>query len=52
MGRACSMNGAKKITFRILVAKSEGKRPLARPRRVWVYNIKLDLSEIGWGGMD
>jgi hypothetical protein len=30
----------------------EGKRPLGRPRRRWVNNIKMDLREIGWGGMD
>jgi hypothetical protein len=32
--------------------KPEGKRPLGRPRRRWVENIKMDLGEIGWGGMD
>jgi hypothetical protein len=30
----------------------EGKRPLGRPRRRWVDNIKMDLREIGWNGMD
>jgi hypothetical protein len=35
--------------FRILVGKPEGKRPLGRPRRRWVDNIKMDLREIGWG---
>jgi hypothetical protein len=34
------------------VGKSEGKRPLGRPRRRWVDNIKVDLSQIGWDGMD
>jgi hypothetical protein len=34
------------------VGKPEGKRPLGRPRRVWVDNIKFDLREIGCGGMD
>jgi hypothetical protein len=34
------------------VGKPEGKRPLGRPRHRWVYNIKMDLREIGWGGMD
>jgi hypothetical protein len=38
--------------YRILVGKSEGKRPLGRQRRKWVDNIKMDLGEIGWGGMD
>jgi hypothetical protein len=36
---------------RILVGKSEEKRPLGRPRR-WEDNIRMDLREIGWGGMD
>jgi hypothetical protein len=34
-----------------LVGKSDGKRPLGRPRRRWVDNIKMDLREIGWDGM-
>jgi hypothetical protein len=34
------------------VRKPEGKRPLGRPRRRWVDNIKIDLLEIGWGGVD
>jgi hypothetical protein len=37
---------------RILVGKSEGKRPLGRPRCRWVNNIKMDLRETGWDGMD
>jgi hypothetical protein len=37
---------------RILLGKPEGKRPLGRPRRRWVDNIKIDLREIGWDGMD
>jgi hypothetical protein len=36
---------------RILVEKSEGKRPLGKPRRRWVDNIKMDLREIGWDGL-
>jgi hypothetical protein len=35
-----------------MVGKPEGKRPLGRPRHRWVDNIKPDLSEIGWGGVD
>jgi hypothetical protein len=38
--------------FRVLVGKLEGKRPLGRPRRRWENNIKLDLQEVGCGGMD
>jgi hypothetical protein len=37
---------------RILVGKSERKRPLGRPRRRWVNRMKMDLREMGWGGMD
>jgi hypothetical protein len=44
--------GAKINTYRILVAKPERKRPLGRPRRRWVHNIKMGLREIGWGGTD
>jgi hypothetical protein len=43
---------AKRNSYGILVGKSEGKRPLGRPRRRWEDNIKMDLREIGWGGMD
>jgi hypothetical protein len=35
-----------------LVGKPEGKRPLGRPRRRWVHNIKMKLTGVGWGGMD
>jgi hypothetical protein len=38
--------------YRILVGKPERKRPLRRPRRRWVGNIKIDLREIGWDGTD
>jgi hypothetical protein len=38
--------------YRILVGKPEGKRQPARPRRRWEDNIKLDLQEVGCGGMD
>jgi hypothetical protein len=44
--------GAKMNAYRILVGKPEGKRPLGRPRRRLVDNIKMDLREIGWDGMD
>jgi hypothetical protein len=44
--------GEKKNAYRILVGKPEGKRQLGRPRRRWVDNVKVDLREIGWGGMD
>jgi hypothetical protein len=38
--------------YRLLVGKPEGKRPLGRPRRRWVDNIRMDLGEIGFGGVD
>jgi hypothetical protein len=38
--------------YRISVGKPEGKRPLGRPRRRWVDNIKMDLREIEWYGVD
>jgi hypothetical protein len=44
--------GEKRNACRILVGKPEGKRPPVRLRRRWVDNIKIDLREIGWGGMD
>jgi hypothetical protein len=44
--------GEKRDAYRILMGKSEGKRPLRRPRLRWVDNIKIDPKEIGWGGMD
>jgi hypothetical protein len=47
-----SPNIIKRNACRILVGNPEGKRPLGRPRHRWVDNIKMDLREIGWGGMD
>jgi hypothetical protein len=46
MGRPCSTNGDKRNAYRIL-GNPEGKRPLGRPKRRWVDNIKMDLREIG-----
>jgi hypothetical protein len=43
--------GEKRNACRILVGNPEGKRPLGRPRRRWVDNIKIDLREIEWDGM-
>jgi hypothetical protein len=44
--------GENKNTYRILAGKPEGKRPLGSPRRRWEDNIRMNLREIGWGGMD
>jgi hypothetical protein len=44
--------GEKRNSYRLLVGKLEGKRTLGRPRRRWLDNIKMDLVEIGWGGVD
>jgi hypothetical protein len=38
--------------YRILLGKPEGKRRLGRPRRRWVDDIKMDLQQIGWGGLE
>jgi hypothetical protein len=43
--------GAQRNEYMILEGKPGGKRPLGRPRRRWVDTIKMDLTEIGWGGM-
>jgi hypothetical protein len=43
---------AERNAFMFSVGKPEGKRPLGRPRCTWEYNIRIDLREIGWGGMD
>jgi hypothetical protein len=37
--------------YKILMGKPEGKRPLGRARRRWVNKIKMDLTDIGWGGV-
>jgi hypothetical protein len=44
--------GETRNAYRILVGKPEGKRPLGRPRREWVDNIKIAIEGIGWDGMD
>jgi hypothetical protein len=45
--------GEKKNAYRILVGNPEGKRPLGRPRRRWVDNIKMNLRDrMGWYGLD
>ena len=44
--------GEERGVYRVLVGKQEGKRPLGKPRRRWVNNIRMDLQEVGCGYMD
>jgi len=44
--------GDRRGVYRDLAGKPEGKRPLGRPRRRWEHNIKMDLQEVGCGGVD
>ena len=44
--------GKERGVCRVLVGKPEGRRPLGRPRRRWVGNIRMDLQEVGCGYMD
>jgi len=52
MGGACSAYGGKRDVYRVLVGKNWGNRPLGRPRTRCRDNIKMDLQEVGCGGMD
>jgi hypothetical protein len=44
--------GDRRVVYKVLVGKHEGKRALGRSRRRWEYNIKMDLQEVGCGDMD
>jgi len=44
--------GKSRGAYRVLVGKSEGKRPLGTPRRRWENNNKMNLQEVSWGNMD
>jgi hypothetical protein len=44
--------GERRDKYRVLVGKPEGKRPLGRPRHRWEDNIKVNLQEVGCGGVD
>jgi hypothetical protein len=48
LGGHVAQKGEKRNAYRILVDKPEGKRPLGRPRRRWMDNIRMDLREISW----
>jgi hypothetical protein len=50
-GHVVRMGEGRRV-YRVLVGKPEGKRPPERPRRRWEDNIKMDLQEVGCGGMD
>jgi hypothetical protein len=52
MGRHVARMGEKTNAYRLLVGKSEGKRPLGRPIRRWVDNIKMKFRTPEWGGTD
>jgi len=52
MGGRVARMGDSRAVYRVLVGKPEGNRPLGRPRRRWENNIKMDLQEVGCGGMD
>ena len=44
--------GEGRVVYRVWVGKTEGKRPLGRPRRRWEDNIKMDFQEVGCGVID
>jgi hypothetical protein len=44
--------GEKRNVYRLLEGKPEGWRPLGRPRRRWLNNIRMELVEVGWVGVD
>jgi hypothetical protein len=44
--------GEKRNAYRLLVGNPEGKRSLGRRSRRWVHNVRMDLGEMGWGGVD
>jgi len=52
MDGECSTHGGEKRLYRVLVGKREGKRPLRRPSRRWENHIKMNLQEVGCGGVD
>jgi len=50
--RHLARTGEERGVYRVLVGKPEGKRPLGRPRRRWVDNIRTDLQEVSCGYID
>jgi hypothetical protein len=51
MGGACSTDRGEDELVRLWVGKAEGRRPLGRPSRMWLDNIRMDLVEVGWGDL-
>jgi hypothetical protein len=47
-----ALMGDRRVAYRVLVGRPEGKRPLGRPRHGWEENIKMDIQEVGWGGTE
>jgi len=52
MGRECNTYGRGRGAYRVLLGKQEGKRQLGRPRRRWEDNIKMNLQEVEYVGID
>jgi hypothetical protein len=52
VGGSCSTIWEKRIAYRLLLGKSDGKRPLGRPRLKWLDNIWMDVVEMGFGDVD
>ena len=51
MSEACSTYGGRRCLYRALVGKLKRKRPLERPRCRWEDNVKMDVQEVGYGGI-
>jgi hypothetical protein len=52
MGGECNTYVERRGSYRASVGRAEGRRPLRRPGRRWEINIKMNLQEVGWGGME
>jgi hypothetical protein len=52
VGVACGTHGRGEKCVKVLVRKARGNKPLGRPRRRWEDWVKMDLREIGWGGVE
>ena len=52
MDWVCGGMGEERVVYRVLLGEPEGRRPLGRPSRRWVGNIRVDLQEVGCGYMD